>query len=71
MCAHSPSHCHALDFLLQSQTTTEGLILHLILEIKTSIRSSPLIIFGSRIKTFTFNEMRLKWTPFHERKDIQ
>lgn len=55
------------------QTTSEGFMLHLILEISNicMVCSSPPVFFGSRIKPFTFDEIKLEFIHLHESESIQ
>lgn len=67
---YSLFHCIVFDILLQSQTTPEGFMLNLIFEISNScmVCSSPQLFFGSRIKTFTFDDIKLELQIFMEVK---
>lgn len=66
----SSFHCIVFDIPLQSQTTSEAFMLNLILEISNvyMVYSSPLTFFGSRIKTFTFGDIKLELQIFKEMK---
>ena len=70
---YSSFHCIVSDVLLQSQITSAGFLLRLILEISNicMVCSSQLVFFGSRIKTFTFDEIKLEFIDFHENETIQ